>query len=61
MGFEALYWLPYLEQVCHRYRIDKSRLIVVTRGGAGAWYGAGQTVELFDYLPPSDQIGRAHV
>ena len=54
MGFEALYWLPFLEQICHRYHIDKSRFIVVTRGGAGAWYGAGRTVELFDYVPPAD-------
>ena len=54
MGFEALYWLPYLEQLKHTYKIDPARLIIVTRGGAGVWYGAGQSVELFDYVPPSD-------
>ena len=54
MGFEVLYWLPYLDYLRHTYRLDKQRLIVVTRGGAGAWYDAGHTVELFDYVPPVD-------
>lgn len=54
MGFEVLYWLPYLEHLIDRYKIDRERLIVVTRGGAGAWYHAGQSVELFDYVPPKD-------
>ena len=54
MGFEVLYWIPYLEQVIERYKLDRDRLIVVTRGGAGVWYRAGRTVELYDYVPPGD-------
>lgn len=54
MGFEVLYWLPFLEQLRHKYQIDPDRLWVVSRGGAGAWYGAGHSVELCDYVPPSD-------
>lgn len=54
MGFEVLYWLPFLEQLKAQYRIDSSRLVAVTRGGAGAWYGVPHTVELYDYVPPSD-------
>ena len=54
MGFEVLYWLPYLERLIQRYRIDRSRLIAITRGGAGAWYGVGKTIELYDYVPPGD-------
>lgn len=60
LGFEVLYWLPYLDYLCQRYRIDPSRLIVVTRGGAGRWYGAGQSVELYDYVPPGDVRLLAH-
>ena len=54
MGFEVMYWLPFLEHLIARYKIDRSRLIAVTRGGAGAWYGAGTSVELYDYVPPRD-------
>lgn len=54
MGFEVLYFIPYLEQLIDRYKIERERLIVVTRGGAGVWYRAGQTVELYDYVPPKD-------
>lgn len=54
MGFEVLYWLPYLAQIRDHYRIDPSRLIVLSRGGAGAWYDLPHTVELYDYLPPGD-------
>ena len=54
MGFEVLYWLPFIQQLQHRYGIPKERLIAVTRGGAGVWYGVRNTVELFDYVPPKD-------
>lgn len=55
MGFEVLYWVPYLQRVLHAERIDPARLILVTRGGAAAWYPQGGTsIELYDYLPPKD-------
>jgi hypothetical protein len=56
MGFEVLYWGPFLQQLQHKHGIARERLIAVTRGGAGAWYRdiAGQSVELFDYIPPAD-------
>ena len=54
MGFEVLYWLPFLEQLKHRYHLAPERLYAVTRGGAGAWYGLPHTVELYDYVPPAD-------
>src|SRR5258708_3331331 len=51
IGFETLYWLPWLTKWCETYQIDKERLIAVSRGGASAWYGVPQTVELYDYAP----------
>lgn len=51
VGFETLYWLPWLAKWRETYGISKDRLIVVTRGGAGIWYDAAQTVELYDYVP----------
>ena len=51
VGFEALYWLPWLEGWRARYRISKDRLVAVTRGGAGVWYDAKLTADLYDYVP----------
>jgi hypothetical protein len=39
VGFEALYWLPFLRWVVKVYKIDPSRLYTLTRGGAGVLYG----------------------
>lgn len=55
MGFEVLYWLPYLAQLIHQHKLPADRLVIVTRGGAAAWYPPGcRTVELYDYVPPRD-------
>ena len=51
LGFETLYWLPWLAKWRETYKIAKDRLIVLSRGGAGAWYDAAKTVELYDYAP----------
>ena len=50
VGFEALYWVPFLRWFTHRYGIDRSRLVVVSRGGVAGWYEgvADRYVELFD-------------
>ena len=54
MGFEVLYWVPFLEHLRHTHRIEPDRLHIITRGGAGVWYGAGHAIELYDYVPPHD-------
>ena len=58
VGFEVLYWLPWLQRFYRQYKIDQSRIIAVSRGGAAQWYGAAKAVELYDYLPP-DRIRKA--
>lgn len=54
LGFETLYWLPFLTYLRQTYKIPPERLFVVSRGGAGYWYGAQQSVDLYDYMPPQD-------
>jgi hypothetical protein len=40
VGFELLYWLPFLRWFAEEYRIPPERLVAVSRGGgAAAWYG----------------------
>lgn len=39
VGFEGLYWLPFLRWAIKTYGIAPARLVHVTRGGAGVLYG----------------------
>ena len=38
VGFEVLYWIPFLVWATKEFEIARDRLIVVSRGGAHAWY-----------------------
>ena len=38
VGFELLYWIPFLNWAFKEYGLDQRRLIVVSRGGARPWY-----------------------
>lgn len=38
VGFELLYWLPFLNWAVERFAIERSRLVVVSRGGTAGWY-----------------------
>ena len=56
VGYEALYWLPFLRWACDRYHIAPERLVVVSRGGVAAWYAGLTTryVELLDLMSPEE-------
>jgi hypothetical protein len=56
VGYEVLYWVPFVRWVQSQFRIPADRLVVVTRGGAASWYADMTTnaVELFDVMSPDD-------
>ena len=56
VGYEVLYWVPFVRWVQSQYDIPRDRLVVVTRGGAAAWYSDITTnaVELFDLMSPEE-------
>jgi hypothetical protein len=56
VGFEALYWVPFLRWVKAAFRLDPSRVIAVSRGGVGSWYRgiADRYVELWDHVDPAE-------
>jgi hypothetical protein len=39
VGFELLYWIPFLQWVRETFPIDPARMVVISRGGVKAWYG----------------------
>src|SRR5688500_14030054 len=38
IGFELLYWIPFLRWAQERFDIDPDRVTVISRGGNAAWY-----------------------
>ena len=61
VGYEALYWIPFLRWWKDAYRIPDERLTVVSRGGVSGWYEgiAARYVDIFDYLSP-EQLAAAN-
>lgn len=51
LGFEVLYWLPFLHAFRSRYQIDPGRLIAIGRGGSASWYQTAGTADLYEFLP----------
>jgi hypothetical protein len=54
VGYEVLYWRPFLLWMLDRYRIDPARVTAVSRGGVAHWYRgiADRYVELLELFPP---------
>jgi hypothetical protein len=52
VGYEALYWIPFLRWFEDVFRIDPQRVIALSRGGVDQWYSglAGRYVDLFDFF-----------
>jgi hypothetical protein len=52
VGFELLYWVPFLRWCAERLAINADRFIVMSRGGTASWYMpfAGRYVDVFDHV-----------
>ena len=61
VGFELMYWIPFVRWLVGRTRIEGRRLVIVTRGGADVWYRdlAGASVEIFDLVEAEAFRGHA--
>lgn len=56
VGFETLYWLPFLHWVKVAFHLDPARVVAVSRGGVASWYQgiADRYVEIWDDLAPAE-------
>ena len=63
IGHELLYWIPMLRWFRKAYNIDKSRIVVISRGGTKEWYTGilGNYIDLFDLVPIKRQEYRDDV
>jgi hypothetical protein len=55
VGFEALYWVPFLHWLRTAFNLDPDRVVAVSRGGVAGWYAgvAGRYVEMWDHIDPA--------
>ena len=60
VGYEALYWVPFLRWFVKHYRVDPARVTVLSRGGVASWYdGIGSRyLEQFDLFTPEELTAR---
>jgi hypothetical protein len=56
IGFELIYWIPYLRAALTRLGISKDRVIAISRGGVEGWYGdiAGRYLDILDVMTPQE-------
>jgi hypothetical protein len=54
VGFELLYWVPFLAWFAERFAVDRARLVVLSRGGTRSWYHpfAAEYRDVLDYVTP---------
>jgi hypothetical protein len=54
VGFELLYWVPFLRWCAERVTVDQERFIVVSRGGTDSWYRsfAARYADVFEQVSP---------
>jgi hypothetical protein len=52
VGFELLYWIPFVRWAIDRYKLAPERLLIVSRGGAAPWYEgiAGRYADALSYF-----------
>jgi hypothetical protein len=57
VGFETLYWIPFVRWALDTFRVAPERVIVVSRGGTASWYsgiGSGAYVDAFEVMSPEE-------
>jgi hypothetical protein len=58
VGFELLYWIPFLQWARTTFDLDPERLIIVSRGGTASWYQhvSHRYAEIFDCVTPEEFV-----
>jgi hypothetical protein len=54
VGYELLYWIPVVRRLLAEHGVERDRVTVLTRGGAGVWYRdcAAHEIEILDLVDP---------
>ena len=56
VGFELLYWVPFVTWVVEEAKVAPGRILVVSRGGARPWYAhlGGRYADILAHIAPEE-------
>jgi hypothetical protein len=56
VGFEVLYWIPFVRRLLREAEVTPDRVVVVSRGGVSSWYGemTSRYIDLLGWLSTDD-------
>jgi hypothetical protein len=57
VGFETVYWIPFVRWALATFHVPAARVIIVSRGDTSSWYtgiGTTQYIDAFDVMPPAE-------
>lgn len=56
VGFELLYWIPFVQWIRERTGVDPDRLLVISRGGVSSWYShiSSHYIDAFEFVSTDD-------
>ena len=56
IGFELLYWAPFVRWAVEKFDLPPERLVVVSRGGTASWYALANSryVDVFSVAAPEE-------
>lgn len=56
VGFELLYWIPFLRWIRAHWHLAPEREVIVSRGGVASWYGRddAQYLDAFGLVSPDE-------
>jgi hypothetical protein len=56
VGFELLYWIPFVTWVLREANVNPDRLVIVSRGGPVSWYAhlGGRYVDVLSSIAPDE-------
>ena len=60
VGFELLYWAPFVRWAVRKFRIAPERVTIVSRGGTASWYGidGANYIDVFTCCDVDEYRGR---
>jgi hypothetical protein len=56
VGFELLYWIPFVTWALTEASVSPERIVVVSRGGPASWYAhiGGRYIDLLSHVTPAE-------
>jgi hypothetical protein len=56
VGFELLYWIPFVTWALTQASVSPERVVIVSRGGPASWYAhiGGRYIDLLSHVTPAE-------